>query len=388
MTKNRLHAASAYGRRLGREDDARLGFTLVELLVVIAIIGILVALLLPAIQAAREAARRTQCTNNVSQLAKAALNFESGKKTFPLGRSVGAIPGDQYGRSAIHWGLLAYLLPYIEEGAVYSQITFTQPANSSTSLDVDDFSNVETSQIPGFVCPSDPDRLDNYGPPPDTQCGQEGFGRSNYRGCGGSNVGYYPDQRYPVAGNDTDREYNDGIFVANYTVSMKQVTDGTSHTGIFSEMVKGDGTRLATDTASDWFQVPGNYASNNPSTMATNCMALTQPLPTGNQQFHCAGRNWVRGDYATTRYNHVLPPNSRSCAYNSPPPGNSVAGGGSMTANQVNEFGSATTASSRHPGGVVFATVDGATHFVSDTVDPSVWSALGSRNGNEVVGDF
>jgi prepilin-type N-terminal cleavage/methylation domain-containing protein len=364
------------------------GFTLVELLVVIAIIGILVALLLPAIQSAREAARRTQCTNNIAQLAKGALNFESGKKTFPLGRSKGPLPSDPYNREEIHWGQMAYLLPYMEEDATYSKILFKQPANTPDSLNVDSdiFKDVVYYQPLAFLCPSDTDRMGNSGPAPDTPCAQEGIGRANYRGNGGNDNGSFPDgTHYPVAGNSTDHERNNGIFVANYKVSAKQVTDGLSHTGIFSEMVRGDGTRLSTDTQSDWFQVGGNYA-DPPTKLATDCMALPTPLPTGNGQFHCAGRRWFTGDYATSRYNHVLPPNSRSCAYNQQPPGNNTTGGGSMTANQVNEFGSATTASSRHPGGVVFATADGATHFVADSVDPLIWSALGSRNGSESVG--
>jgi prepilin-type N-terminal cleavage/methylation domain-containing protein len=359
-------------------------FTLVELLVVIAIIGILVALLLPAIQAAREAGRRSQCTNNTTQLAKAALNYESGRKTFPLGRSKGPIQGDPFNREAIHWGQMAYLLPYVEEEALYSKIVFKQPSNSPTSLSVDDFPEVEQSQPAVFLCPSDYDRMANSGPAPDTPCGQEGFGRANYRGNGGNDNGSYPEgTRYPVTGFSTDHERNNGIFIANYPVTAKQVTDGLSHTGIFSEMVRGDGTRLSIDTASDWFQVPGKY-DDPPSSLVTACENLNPS--TGNTQFHCAGRRWFTGDYATSRYNHVMTPNSRSCAYNVQPPGNNTSGGGSMTANQVNEFGSATTASSRHPGGVVFATADGATHFVSNSVDPLIWSALGSRNGSETVG--
>ena len=251
---------------------------------------------------------------------------------------------------------MAYLLPYMEEQAVYSLIVFAQPANGDTKS-VDDFPEVEQSQPPGFLCPSDFDRMANSGAAPDTPCGQEGIGRSNYRGNGGSDNGSYPDgTKFPVTGYSTDHERNNGIFLANYKVTVKQVTDGLSHTGIFSEMVRGDGTRLSSDTASDWFQVTGSYA-DPPSTLATTCTALN-PLPTGSGQFHCAGRRWFTGDYATSRYNHVMPPNSRSCAYNVQPPGNNTAGGGSMTANQVNEFGSATTASSRHPGGVVFATAD------------------------------
>jgi prepilin-type N-terminal cleavage/methylation domain-containing protein len=354
--------------------EHHLGFTLVELLVVIAIIGILVALLLPAIQAAREAARRTQCTNYIAQLGKASLNYESSKKTFPLGRSVGPLATDPT-KQAIHWGFTAYLLPYMEEQALYSQILFLPDANHTS---VDDFPTVEQTQPAGFLCPSDFDRMGNSAGAGDQPCAQEGIGRANYRGNGGNDTGIYPstEARYqPPAGNNTDHERNNGIFLANYTVTMKQVTDGTSHTGIFTEMVRGDGTRLSVDTASDWFEV-GTAAGDPASQLATDCTKnLPDPLPTGNLQFHCAGRRWFTGDYATTRYTHIMPPNSRSCS----------RGPGTLTATQVNENGAATTASSRHSGGVVFGTCDGATHFVSSTIDPAVWSALGSRNGEEVV---
>ncbi len=158
---------------LNRRDYHR-GFTLVELLVVIAIIGILVALLLPAIQAAREAARRTQCTNNVAQLAKAAMNYESSKKTLPLGRSVGPLSTDPT-KQAIHWGFTAYLLPYMEEQALYSQILFLPDA---THTSVDDFPTVEQSQPSGFLCPSDYDRMGESAASGDQPCAQEGIGRA------------------------------------------------------------------------------------------------------------------------------------------------------------------------------------------------------------------
>src|SRR5262245_61255973 len=99
----------------------RYAFTLVELLVVIAIIGILVALLLPASQATREAARRSQCTNNLRQLAIAALNYESSRKEFPKGRRNGK---DLNGNTITQWGHIPFVLKYIEEDATYSLIDF------------------------------------------------------------------------------------------------------------------------------------------------------------------------------------------------------------------------------------------------------------------------
>jgi prepilin-type N-terminal cleavage/methylation domain-containing protein len=333
----------------------RQAFTLVELLVVIAIIGILVALLLPAIQAAREAARRTQCKNNLKQLGLSALNYESSKKELPMGRRRGV---DGAGVQMSQWGFLARMLPYIEGGNIYDVIDFTKP--------VDDSVLAITQQPDFFTCPSDgEDRMTG------TDCGQDGYGRTNYRGNGGSDTG----QLSPVSNTIEDREQNNGVFVANVAIKLKQITDGTSKTAMLSERVLGDGTRQSIDILSDWFRVGG--AKTDPvSKMETDCPLAT--LSVGNQQFHCSGRNWVRGDYATSRYNHVLAPNSRSCSHN--------AGGSSLTATQVNEDGGAHTASSRHNGGVNLVCADGSTHFISEDIDILVWRALGSRNGDEPAG--
>src|SRR5262249_38071215 len=152
---------------------ARPAFTLVELLVVIAIIGILVALLLPAIQAAREAARRSQCTNQLRQLCIATMNYESSKKEFPMGRRKGFNPD---GTAVPQWGHLALILPYSEEDATYKLIKFTDDTAKSPA---------RLQQPVFFVCPSDfEDRQNN-----DT-CSNAGVwlnsGRTSYRGNGGS----------------------------------------------------------------------------------------------------------------------------------------------------------------------------------------------------------
>lgn len=152
------------------------GFTLVELLVVIAIIGILVALLLPAIQAAREAARRTQCTNNLKQLGLAMLNYESAKKMLPLAytpnftgkNGVGPCPGtlvdgNLTNNKKAHF-VLTFILPYMEQQSLYDRIDFNQDWNSTVLSTTKNTRNndVVKVDIADFLCPSAESRPGTY----------------------------------------------------------------------------------------------------------------------------------------------------------------------------------------------------------------------------------
>jgi prepilin-type processing-associated H-X9-DG protein len=107
----------------------------------------------------------------------------------------------------------------------------------------------------------------------------------------------------------------------------------------------------------------------------TACLAVNPyTMNTKQSQFSKSGRNWVRGNYVTTRYNHIMPPNERSC---------SRKDGGASLGVSVNDNGGATTASSRHSGGVNLARVDGSIQFVADNIHLDAWRALGSRDGGE-----
>jgi prepilin-type N-terminal cleavage/methylation domain-containing protein/prepilin-type processing-associated H-X9-DG protein len=351
-------AANLIHHGIPRRRTRDSAFTLVELLVVIAIIGVLVALLLPAVQAAREASRRSQCMNNLRQLGLAALNFETAKGQFPIGRRVGKNADDT---TITQWGHLADVLPYIEGNTVFQQIDYKDRPRDSP---------VRTIQLPFFLCPSDgEDKLND----PICTDGEAWFNaaRTNYRGNGGNDTG-----AYPIEAN-VNLEKNNGIFVANIAIEGREISDGSSNTALYSEMVKGDADRDALDLASDWLRISGDAADSAEQTYEA-CNAIVNPsVLTGQSgQFCCGGRNWMHGDYSTSRYNHIMPPNSRSCTH----------GSGGLTAISVNELGMATTASSRHSGGANVVMADGSTHFVRSEIDRLVWGALGSRNGDETVG--
>ena len=156
------------------------GFTLVELLVVIAIIGVLIALLLPAVQAARESARRTQCVNNLKQLGLAVQNFADGHKKLPNGKVVEALDSCTSGPPTPYHNWAIEILPHIEETALYDQYHFDQLNSSNGNKPV-------TQKIlPGMICPSDPNNsrvgIPQNGP-------QQDFATGSYRGVSGR--GYY-----------------------------------------------------------------------------------------------------------------------------------------------------------------------------------------------------
>lgn len=204
--------------------DARRGFTLVELLVVIAIIGILIALLLPAVQAAREAARRSQCSNNLKQLALGLHNYHDTQKQFPL-------PG--YIANKLGWN--SSILPYIEQGSVFDMMDFKQTTSSLSNPNM----VASTSRIAAYLCPSSvADEEKSSSPTTHTVNGVAMTSWSiQYYGILGP-VGNKPGTTTPYrCVNMTEAfggECQQGIFW-QWGSSMRDVTDGTSNTYMLGE---------------------------------------------------------------------------------------------------------------------------------------------------------
>ena len=301
------------------------GFTLVELLVVIAIIGILVALLLPAIQAAREAGRRSQCLNHLRQLSVAALNYEQSHKKFPPGRL-----------KPRAWSPHIRMLPFLEESSIYGVVDWEEKISQQ---------ELTKEHLDIFLCPSDTeDRLQDLG----DEEAQFDWGRNNYRANAGNDIGQMVDPG--GAASDSWVERNNGIFVTNKAVKISEITDGTSHTALFSEAVRGDGEDTHVEVPGDWFKIP--TANMTAAQVYTACAALdVSTMNKNNSQFSKGGRNWVRGNYVSARYNHIMPPNERSCGRSD----------GSLGATPSTTRVGATAASSRHPGGVNLVFSDGST---------------------------
>src|SRR4051812_30732184 len=194
----------------------RRGFALVELLVVIAIIGILVALLLPAVQAARASARRTHCMNNVRQLDLALLNYEQANKKFPAGNEI-------HGDTA-WWSWIVRILPEIEEAPLFNRINLNTNAFSSTDIDI---KHAAYSQVINLLgCPDDP-IAHRVGHP---DCGGKmwcDFAYTNYLGVTGTQGG----QKAIEEGYKGDGMFPD----TNICVELRSVTDGPSHTAFVGE---------------------------------------------------------------------------------------------------------------------------------------------------------
>lgn len=311
----------------------RSAFTLVELLVVIAIIGILVSLLLPAVQAAREAARRMQCTNNLKQLGLAAHNYMSAHSRLPL-----CLNGTNKPLS-VH----AYLLPFLEQTALYNQVDFNTSWNSATNA------VAMGTSVPTFLCPSQP-----------TATLPIGRAATNYRANQGSQLMW---NKPPTVSSDPNfgMPAPNGVFISDRSLRAADITDGLSNTAAFSEHPLADFNN-ATVSKYDTFR-PGTYP-NTPDEAVQQCRALN-PTNLAMQGVSDVGAPWLQSYHSTTQYFHVAAPNSRSCMF---PPGRI-----------------ATSASSYHTGGVVVSMCDGSVDFYSDSVELAVWRATGSRDGGEVI---
>lgn len=362
------------------------GFTLIELLVVIAIIGVLVGLLLPAVQQAREAGRRASCMNHLKQLALAAHNHESARGSFPFqngGTCCWANVGLTQQTNAGRRSAFIEILPFMEEAAMYSEIEAGYPGGLPGGPHTWSWWNVWNVDFPWMRCPSD------FGD----------WSRTNSRSH--SYVVSLGDQVSALNWNTSAwfKSSGRGVFFPNYyngttpagtACKIKDITDGTSKTLLFSEVLHhnrddngwtADGTELITQAEAK--NISG--LESNPSICMT--VANGQYYVSGTSLKGRRGNQWRDGQAERTGFTTVLPPNSPSCEANN------------------NTWADASTVvlppSSGHQGGVVVAYADGSTAFINESIDcgdtsaagPNrlstsgspygVWGAMGSKNGGD-----
>jgi prepilin-type N-terminal cleavage/methylation domain-containing protein len=309
---------------------SRKAFTLVELLVVIAIIGILIALLLPAVQSAREAGRRSQCQNNLKQLAEAVYTFSDGQNRTPFGihrHQPASWPAPDPTR---RFGLFHELLPFVEQLSIEQAWSYT----NFNSNRVGGETAVIARSSGVFTCPSDilpQNAQDNFSDPPRV------WALTSYHGCAGTRG--YP--RGPTAGRPSLFDFKDGFFNQNKAYRFDDIKDGLINTIMFGERWHHDQIfdSQTGDNIDAWgwwaFAGPGDVFLGTSVPINFRLPVNFSTLPGGQQQL--------------------------------------------LYEDRINAFGSG------HPGGANFAIGDASVHFFTDTISPVVFQAIGTRDKGEQV---
>jgi prepilin-type processing-associated H-X9-DG protein len=333
---------------------------LIELLVVIAIIGVLIALLLPAVQSAREAARRAQCMNNLKQIGIAVHLYHD-----LLGRLPAVRVRDRGGLDDRCYSALSQVLPQLEQGNAFNAINFSLSPDIGTvgngKILRPENTTIIAYVVAGFVCPSDPNQR------PELE-----FGVTNYLFNTGTT--------YPVSPFCQSRAPITGVFNENSFHRLADLSDGLSQTAFVGETIKS-----LTRAAESWNGVgpTDGYIRNIGSLDETQANELTdyasQCVQAGLPLYHRRGSRGLTGLPAHSLYNHHRTPNDQ---------GVDCVGGvmqSDCTIAGMDSVSHSVTARSQHPGGANILFGDGSVRFVKSTVALEAWRSLGTRAGGEAV---
>lgn len=331
----------------------RRGFTLIELLVVIAIIAVLISLLLPAVQQAREAARRAQCKNNLKQIGLALHNYLDAQSVFPPAYCLGSGAGG-------HWSIHARLLPYVDQANVFFLADLTIPYSSGVNVT----SGVTEKKVPIYICPSEVQAVIRPGTP--------NHFPTNYA----FNGGMWKFFIHGPTANDGGQA-GDGAFAPGSNFTTAHFTDGTSNTLCFSEV------KAYTPAVGN-----GQEGTDTPPSSVSGFTAGRLSL-TGHTE-------WVDGKIHETGFTTTFNPNTQMLV-------NGTASGSATGGPFVGDFRSCTEGSAACLGLPIYAAVtarsyhtaivnalmmDGSCRTFSDNISTQTWRALGTRGKGETLGDF
>ena len=308
----------------------RAGLSLTEVLVVMAILAILVALILPAIQQARETSRRASCANNLSQVGRALHSFESAYGAFPKLQGSPDTASSYANSPYSDTSMYVAILPWTDQSALFNSLNFSSPEALASSGSKD--------TLTFLLCPSD-----------------SGFGRQ----VGPTNYAANATRSFP-------KPKRLGAFDESRAVRLSDYLDGTSQTVAISEWVLGGAPgSVHPDPVSDTLAIQMDILRSDPRGLYASACDSSDPrlVPVG----FAKGPAWATGGWGFTMYDHSLPVGHHSCEVNS------------------DLSISIWTAGSRHPGGAQSLFADGHTSFVKSSISRDVWKVIGTRKGQEVL---